>query len=42
MKGIIGEFGLVVISRSGYDAEKFVYESDKLFSLKVNSASGSE
>ena len=35
MKGIIGEFGLVVISRSGHNAEKFVYESDKLFHLKV-------
>lgn len=35
IKGIIGEFGLVVISRSGHNAEKFVYESDKLFHLKV-------
>lgn len=35
MKGIIGEFGIVVISRAGHNAEKFVYESDKLFHLKV-------
>lgn len=35
MKGIIGEFGLVVVSRSGHNAEKFMYESDKLFHLKV-------
>lgn len=36
MKGIIGEFGLVVVSRSGHNAEKFMYESDKLFPLKSN------
>ena len=36
IKKIIGEFGLVVISRHGFDAEKFVYESDKLFSFKVS------
>lgn len=35
IKGIIGEFGLVVVSRGGHNAEKFVYESDKLFPLKV-------
>lgn len=35
LKGIIGEFGLVVISRNGYNADKFLYESDKLFPLKV-------
>lgn len=36
IKGIIGEFGLVVSSRSGHNADKFVYESDKLFPLKSN------
>lgn len=38
MKSIIGEFGLVVVSRSGHSAEKFLYESDKLFDLKVLAA----
>ena len=28
--------GIVVISRFGFDAEKFIYESDVLNSLKVD------
>ena len=33
---IVRDFGLVVISRSGSNPEKFIYESDQLSSLKVS------
>ena len=32
---IVRDFGLVVISRSGSNPEKFIYESDQLSRLKV-------
>ena len=32
---IVGEYGLVVISRSGSNPEKFIYESDQLSRLQV-------
>lgn len=35
IKDIVGKYGIVVISRAGSDPEKFIYESDKLFPLRV-------
>lgn len=34
---VVGDYGLVVISRSGSNPEKFIYESDQLSKLQVNS-----
>ena len=33
---IVGEHGLVVISRAGYNPESFVYGSDNLYKHKVS------
>ena len=35
MTAIVRDYGLVVITRHGSDAEKFIYESDLLTKLKV-------
>ena len=35
MAAIVRDYGLVVITRHGSDAEKFIYESDLLTSYKV-------
>lgn len=35
MTAIVRDYGLVVITRSGSDPEKFIYESDLLTNYKV-------
>ena len=35
MTAIVRDYGLVVITRHGSDAEKFIYESDLLTKFKV-------